>query len=125
MFSRQVPETTASLASALQQPNQFDDSRIESWRFLEHLHRQNLLAEYPLFDLVRDNSALGEELGEEFAVVDLCRSGRHFIGHLPSQRRERSLPGGDVVVVGLRDHPVEIEKNGFRRHEWFWDPRFS
>ena len=29
------------------------------------------------------------------------------------------------MVVGVRDHAVEIEKNGFRRHEWSADPPFD
>ena len=117
MFSRQVPETTASRARPCSFRISSSDSRIESGRILEHLHREHLLAANPFVDLVRGDPALGEELGQEFAVVDLRRPGRHLVGDLPSHDGKRPLPGGDVMVVGVRDHAVEIEKNGFRRHE--------
>ena len=64
----------------------------------------------------RGHPALGKELGEEFAVVDLGRPGRDLVGDLPSHDGERPLPCGDVMVFGVRDHAVEIEENGFRRH---------
>ena len=35
---------------------------------------------------------------------------------------KRPLPGGDVMVVGFRDHAVEIEENGFQRHGLWLNP---
>ena len=64
-----------------------------------------------------DDPTRGEQPGEEFAVVDIGRSGRHVVRDLPSHCREGSLPGGDVMVVSFRDHTIEIEKNCFQPHD--------
>ena len=93
-----------------------DRSGVELRRIFEQLHRQNLFATDPFVDLVGDDPTRGEQLGEEFAVVDVSRSGRNLVGDLPSQRQQRSLPGGDVMVFRFRNHAVKIEKDGFQGH---------
>ena len=100
--------------SSLKALDQFDDSRKEPRSIPEQLHGQRLLAAHPFVDLAIGDSAVGKKLGQELAVVDLGRPCRHFFGDLPSHDGKRPLPGGDVMVVGVRDHAVEIEQNGFR-----------
>ena len=62
-------------------------------------------------------SWLREEIAEEFPVVDLGGPGRHLVGDLPSQGHQGPLPGGDVMVLGVGDHSIEIEQDGAWRHE--------
>ena len=115
-FSRQVPDTTASRDAPLELSDERRDSRVETRRAPHHLDGQRLLAPHPFVDLDARDAPLAEEIGQEDPVVDFGRSSRHLIGHLPSQRGQGPLPGGDVMVVGFRDHTVEIEENGFESH---------
>ena len=82
----------------------------------QQFHSEDLLAPDPLLDLVRRDAAAGEEIPEELAVIDVGRSHRDVVGHLPSHDAERPLPRGDVVVLGVRDDTIEIEENGFQGH---------
>ena len=50
-----------------------------------------------------------QQVAEELPVVHFGRSGRDLVGNLPAEGRKRPLPGHDMMVLGVGDHPVKIQ----------------
>ena len=93
------------------------DARINPGRIPEHADRERLLLAHPAVDVAVGDLLGRQQVAEELPVVDLGGSGRNLVGNLPAQRHKRPLPGRDMMVLGVGDHPVKIEENGTWGHE--------
>ena len=116
-LARQVVETTASRTAPAERADQLGHARVDPGRVGRAARRSA-----PACGATQPSTSppsmlpLGEDLGEEGAVVHLGGPGADLVGHLPAHRGEGPLPGGDVDVLGVGDHAVEVEQHGAGRH---------
>src|SRR5206468_11033978 len=91
--------------------------RVDAWGIADQADRERLLLADPARDVAVGDPLAREEIAEEFPVVGLGGPGRHLVGNLPSECHQGPLPRGDVMILGVGDHSIEIEQDGAWSHE--------